>query len=131
MAILRLRAKQSAGKKNRGKLKKKTKRAELKVVKDEDGAYWKDLNEVLDIIFEEAKRLKMTWGKLAASSGLAETTIFNLGNRFTRRPQFRSIRNVGLAVGMKIEMKRNKIIHSASSVAAKPGKKLRLVARTG
>lgn len=108
--------------KSKKQKKKKSSRPKLRIRRDEDAAYWMDLEKVLDLLFEEARKLKMSWGKLAAESGLSETTIHNLGNRFTRRPQYRSIRNLGLAVGMNITFQHNKA--KVMSAARQP--KLRL-----
>jgi hypothetical protein len=102
---------------SKSKKNKFSKKPKQRVVKDEDGAYWADLNNVLDLLFDTATKLKMTWADLATQSGLALGTIHNLGDRLTRRPQFRTIRNLGLAVGMKITFQNNKA--KVETVAAK------------
>ena len=69
------------------------------------------LNELVDILFERAYRARMTWSSLARTSGLSYATIRNLGERRTKRPQFRTVQRIARAVGGSIEFSATNVKH--------------------
>lgn len=58
-----------------------------------------DLEAIVDDIFEIAADIHdWDWADLAKKAGLAKATVYNLGNRKTRLPQFRTVNRLIRAV---------------------------------
>lgn len=70
-----------------------------------DKLYFAELDRVLDDLFEEAEERGMEWKDLAAEAGLAVQTVINLGERWTRRPQYRTVCLIAAALDRKIELR--------------------------
>jgi hypothetical protein len=71
----------------------------------DDRLYFEELDRVLDDLFEEAAENGMEWKDLAAKAGLAVQTVINLGERWTKRPQYRTVCLIAAALDRKIELK--------------------------
>ena len=65
-------------------------------------AYFADLHKLVDLIFMEACEMEWTWSRLAEEAGIGYMTVDNLGMRRTKRPQFRTIYRMAMAVGLII-----------------------------
>jgi hypothetical protein len=76
-----------------------------KKVYSADKHYFKELDRILDELFEEAAAKGMEWKDLAAKSGLAIQTVVNLGERWTKRPQYRTVCLIAAALDRRIELK--------------------------
>jgi hypothetical protein len=72
--------------------------------------YYDELDRVLDELFEVATEEfgMQAWKELAERSGLAYNTIVNLGERWTKRPQYRTVLLIAKAVGRDIALKAEK-----------------------
>lgn len=70
-----------------------------------DSAYFTKLDEILDTLFEVANGKGMTWADLARESGLSYQTVVNIGERWTKRPQFRTVILIANALDMQIQIK--------------------------
>jgi hypothetical protein len=68
-----------------------------------DTVYFRSLNALVDRLFGEAAKQKLTWIEMAELSGLARETIHRLGTRITKYPQFRTIELLANALGGRIE----------------------------
>jgi len=75
---------------------------------EKDKPYFKELDRILDVLFEVAADRNMGWQELATSSGLSIQTVINLGERWTRRPQFRTVCLIAGALDYNIEIEENK-----------------------
>ena len=71
--------------------------------------YYEELDRILDILFEEAVKLGFTkWSDLRDATrtvdgkGLSYRTIVNLGERWTKRPQMRTVLLIAGAVGKRV-----------------------------
>lgn len=63
-------------------------------------AYFKELNRIVDAIYERAdSAFHWTWHKLAIEAELTYPTVCKLGNRETKRPQFLTVYKLAAAVG--------------------------------
>lgn len=71
---------------------------------NDDKLYFQELDRILDELFEEAAERGLTWQDLAAQSGLHVRTIQNLGERWTKRPQFRTVLLIASALDRKINL---------------------------
>jgi hypothetical protein len=71
---------------------------------ENDKAYFKELDRILDVLFEVAADRGMGWSGLATSSGLSVQTVINLGERWTRRPQFRTVCLIASALGYNVAL---------------------------
>lgn len=98
----------------------------LKTVKNSRGydaderRYFKALHAVVDEIFEISfESHELSWHQLAAEAGLAYQTVYNLGMRETRWPQFKTIYKLAKAVGFEIELVKNKDEAKAATIKMK------------
>lgn len=73
--------------------------------------YYKELDAVLDILFNKAAEQGIaSWVELARETkgvdgiGLTCETIVRLGERITKRPQFRTVLILAAAVGQRISI---------------------------
>lgn len=78
-------------------------RIQTKEVK-EDKFYFDELDRILDDLFEIAVNKGMSWRDLASQSGLCYQTVINLGERWTRRPQYRTVAMIACVLGYQIEV---------------------------
>lgn len=74
-----------------------------------DAHYQKALNVLVDKLFEVAAKKGWTWEQISEESGLARHTIFNLGARVTRWPQYRTVELLARALGGKIDFVKGEI----------------------
>ncbi|MGI9571283.1 MAG: hypothetical protein ACR2PH_16450, partial [Desulfobulbia bacterium] len=71
----------------------------------DDRTYFEELDRVLDDLFEEASNRGLEWRDLADKAGLGVQTVINLGERWTKRPQYRTVCLIAAALDRKIELK--------------------------
>lgn len=71
-----------------------------------DKKYYKSLDALVDRLFEEAKRLKLTWHDMARQAGLSEATVRKLGDGTTLFPQLRTVELLAYGIGGKLEYQR-------------------------
>lgn len=64
-------------------------------------SYAQYLNRVVDVLFKEAAK-SYTWEEWADKAGLCRTTVYNLGNRVTQRPQLRTVFLLARAIGVEL-----------------------------
>lgn len=64
-----------------------------------DKAYFKALNSLIDVLFQEAFKQKLDWSDMGSLSGLSVETVRRLGARETRFPQFRTVEKLANALG--------------------------------
>lgn len=74
-----------------------------------DGHYYKALNILIDKLFDQAAKKKWTWGQIADESGLALTTVHNLGERITKHPQYRTVELLARCLGGKIDFVKGEV----------------------
>jgi hypothetical protein len=81
---------------------------------EENRWYFDELDRILDDLFEEAVKQGLTnWSDFAAATkqvdgkGLARQTIVNLGERWTKRPQMRTVLLIAAAVGKEVVVKKS------------------------
>lgn len=67
-----------------------------------DKYYFDELDRILDELFEVAVDRGWTWAHLASEAGLAYQTVVNLGERWTKRPQFRTVLLIARAVDCEL-----------------------------
>jgi hypothetical protein len=67
-----------------------------------DKYYFDELDRILDELFEIATDKGWSWTNLASEAGLAYQTVINLGERWTKRPQFRTVLLLARAVDYQI-----------------------------
>ena len=67
-----------------------------------DKYYFEELDRILDELFEVAVDRGWSWGELASEAGLAYQTVVNLGERWTKRPQFRTVLLIARAVDCEL-----------------------------
>lgn len=72
-------------------------------------AYKKTLWNIVNQLFDEAHAKGWTWAGFAQRAGVAETTVFYLGNRNTRFPQFRTLQMLAEAVGGTLTFKHGQV----------------------
>ena len=82
--------------------------------------YERFLTMMTDQIFEEAvNRFDWTWDELADHAGVARSTVYRLGTRFTRYPQLRTFFLLAKAVRMNVRLIRKELTsHEAKSQEA-------------
>lgn len=78
-------------------------RQETKDVKS-DKFYFQELDRVLDELFEVATDRGLSWRDLAKESGLCYQTVVNLGERWTKRPQYRTVILIAKALNRQVEL---------------------------
>lgn len=81
-----------------------------------DAAYHKALNRLVDRLFELAKAKQWTWEQMAEQSGLSRGTIYALGSRETRWPQYRTVELLAKALGGRIDYVRGEVGTKAPAV---------------
>lgn len=64
-------------------------------------AYQSKLRDVVGSVFDATDRLGFSWAQLATEAGVCPATVYNLGNRKTRFPQFRTLYVLAYAVGLE------------------------------
>lgn len=69
---------------------------------DAEKYYFDELDRILDDLFEVATDKGWSWTQLASEAGLAYQTVVNLGERWTKRPQFRTVLLIARAVDHQI-----------------------------
>jgi hypothetical protein len=67
-----------------------------------DKFYFDTLDEILDEIFEVAYERNLSWGQIAKAAGLGYATVVNLGERWTKRPQLRTVMLIADALDMAL-----------------------------
>lgn len=67
---------------------------------------YRELNKIVDQIYEEAGELNMSWPKLAAKAGLSYITVYRLGIRWTQYPRAATVLRLAKAVGFTITLER-------------------------
>ena len=68
-------------------------------------AYLKQLHSIVDDIFNTATHnLDWTWTRLANEAHVSVVTVFNLGERITKFPRFRTVLALAQAVGMDLQI---------------------------
>jgi DNA-binding phage protein len=77
---------------------------------NDEKIYFKELDRLLDELFEESSTRGLTWGQLAEKAGVSTKTVQNLGERWTKRPQFRTVMLIASALGQKIELVSKKAV---------------------
>ena len=82
-------------------VKKKKKKPEERVLKNHT-VYFHSLNYLIDKLFTEAFRQKLSWGELSDKSGLSVSTIMNLASRKTRYPAYRTVQLLAHGLGGKV-----------------------------
>lgn len=65
---------------------------------------FRQLHRLIDEIYKEADRLGFTWTALADRAGLAESTVYNLGNWDTMFPRLQTVHLLAQAVGMELTL---------------------------
>lgn len=73
-----------------------------------DGYYLKRLNHMVDKLFDEAAKRQWTWEKIAEESGLSRNTVYNLGARVTKYPQYRTVELLAHALGGRLTFTKTK-----------------------
>lgn len=63
------------------------------------------LNEYVNRIYNEANRQDLSWSELAQKAGLADSTVYNLGNVVTQEPRFSTIVKLARAVGWELTLR--------------------------
>ena len=69
-----------------------------------DKLYFQELDRVLDELFEEAEERGLSWGQLADMAEIGQTTVKNLGERWTRRPQYRTVILIAAALDQVVQL---------------------------
>ena len=73
-----------------------------------DRQYFAKLNAIVDQIFIDADEVcDYTWTQLADAAGVGTSTVYNLGNRQTQRPQLRTVLRLAEAVGLEFVLRRH------------------------
>lgn len=83
--------------------KKRRPKKERTTERKMDAHYEKALNRIVDKLFELAKAKQWTWEQMAEESGLSRTTIYALGARETRWPQYRTVELLAKALGGRMD----------------------------
>ncbi len=78
--------------------------AREKKIARKDPGYYKELDSILDQLFEDAAKKRWTWQRLAAESKLSYSTVLNLGNRVTRFPRFKTVLCIARALGQTLKL---------------------------
>ncbi len=68
-----------------------------------DKLYFKSLDALIDRLFEEAFRRKLSRADIARQAGLSETTVRKLIERKTILPQLRTVELLAYAVGGRLD----------------------------
>jgi DNA-binding phage protein len=71
--------------------------------------YKQSLNRIIDVLFEKAYNMKMSWPELAKQSGLSRETVVSLGTRKTKYPQFRTVQLIAHAVGGRLDYMKGRV----------------------
>lgn len=79
--------------------KGKKKRKKVSLLAANEVEYYRALHSIVDAVYEEAAQSSWNWFQLSKQSGISYTTVYNLGERITRWPQFRTIFKLCRAVG--------------------------------
>lgn len=69
-----------------------------------DEVYFSELDRILDELFEDAEERGLSWSQLADKAGLCAQTVKNLGERWTKRPQYRTVMLIALALDCVIQL---------------------------
>jgi len=73
--------------------------------------YINSLNQLVDVLFEEAFSRQLTWSVLAKQSGLSYSTVKNLGTRKTKYPQYRTVQLLAHSLGGKVAFSKGNLGH--------------------
>lgn len=82
-------------------------RLPAKIIKA-DHFYYQQLDKILDKLFSIAVHEEFSWVDLANSSGLSYQTIVRLGERITKRPQYRTVLLLAKTVGRTVALKQSR-----------------------
>lgn len=77
---------------------------------------FKQLHDLIDLIYEAAYDKGLSWPQLAAAAGLANSTVYNLGNPKTMFPRTQTVLLLAKAAGCELRFVK---------VAGRPKLKLR------
>lgn len=69
-----------------------------------DKLYFQELDRILDELFEDAEERGLSWGQLADKAGIGQQTVKNLGERWTKRPQYRTVILIAAALDRKVQL---------------------------
>lgn len=106
-----------------GKPTSKLKLREGETLTPEEKKFYQTLHGIIDKIYEAAKNdFQMNWNQLAGRAGLTYHTVYALGERLTRYPQFLTVYKLAKAVGWELGLKE---IKSESGVIKIPEVKRR------
>lgn len=87
--------------------KKKQRRSTLRISKDKDADYFKQLNSIVDEIFEEATSVfDWSWFKLSQVADVSYEAVSRIGNRETKYPRLRTVLKLAHAVNMDLYVRR-------------------------
>lgn len=65
-----------------------------------DALYFRELHKIIDMVYKEAyDECGWEWKDLADAAGLSRQTVYKLGYRWTKWPQFRTVWRLCKAVG--------------------------------
>lgn len=67
--------------------------------------YKEDLHSIVTKLFDECYNKGWTWDQFATKAGVSYNTVFYLGNRNTRFPQFRTLQLLAGALGGSLTYK--------------------------
>ena len=70
--------------------------------------YIKELDRLVDDLFQRAYNDGFTWADLARASGVSYSTVKKLGTRETRIPQYRSLLLIARALGGTVQFSEKK-----------------------
>lgn len=69
-----------------------------------DELYFEEIDRILDDLFELAEDRGLEWKDIARLSGLSIQTVINLGERWTKRPQYRTVILIAWALDRQVEL---------------------------
>jgi pyruvate-formate lyase len=70
-----------------------------------DHVYFRSLNALVDRLFQEAFRQKVSFSDMARNSELSEQTIRRLAGRVTKWPQLRTVELLAHSLGTRLAFK--------------------------
>lgn len=73
------------------------------------GQYYRDLDDIIVLIFFWAVKKNMSCADLSRASGVCYSTVCNLNNRETNFPRFHTLYRLAGAVGCSMSCSRNRI----------------------
>ncbi len=67
---------------------------------------YRELNRIVDQIYDEAGAMNMSWPKLAKKAGLSYITVWKLGTRWTQYPRASTVMRLAKAVGFTLTLEK-------------------------